>query len=368
MKNLLEQLSKHRWIGAALATLLIAVLAVAAIASPAQAQTPSVDFSQIYDEVSPSVVAINVAAVRNGFPAGGSGSGFVLDNEGHIITNNHVVEGAQDILITFLDGTKATAEIVGLDPGSDLAVLLVDLPPQDLAELIPVTFANTDELRVGQPVVAIGSPFGQRWTLTQGIISALDRTITGLTQFSIGGVIQTDAAVNPGNSGGPLLDAQGRVIGVNSQILSESGSSSGVGFAVPGNLTQRVARELIQTGRVNYSYLGVGLNEVSLSVIEAFNLPNDQTGALVVGVENNGPADRAGLNPINVVQADNGNAIFRGADIIIAANGQRIESSNDLIGFLARETRPGDRMTLTILRNGSNVIDVDVTLTQRPRN
>ncbi|GAB4320270.1 MAG: hypothetical protein Kow00117_09790 [Phototrophicales bacterium] len=348
---------------------------------PVNAQSiPSDDvFADVYDQVSPSVVSISVVARRSeatpfnqdGTVIGG-GTGFVLDNEGHIMTNNHVVDGAIEIEVSFLDGTLARARIVGLDPDSDLAVIQVDLPEEDLARLQPVTFGDSDALRIGQTVLAIGSPFGQRWTLTSGIVSAVDRSIQGLTNFSIGGVIQTDAAINPGNSGGPLLDLNGHVIGVNSQIISRSGSNAGVGFAIPGNLAQRVARELIENGFVDYSYLGISGRDVFLPLIEAFELPNNTQGVVVVEVVPGGPAGRAGLESASYADTESANnprAVPEAVDIITAIDDEPLSGIGELISYLAAETEPGQTVTLTVLRlNGDSQEEMqfDVRLTPRP--
>ncbi len=348
---------------------------------PVNAQSiPSDDvFADVYDQVSPSVVSISVVARRSdatpfnqdGMVIGG-GTGFVLDNEGHIMTNNHVVDGAIEIEVSFLDGTLARARIVGLDPDSDLAVIQVDLPEEDLARLQPVTFGDSDALRIGQTVLAIGSPFGQRWTLTSGIVSAVDRSIQGLTNFSIGGVIQTDAAINPGNSGGPLLDLNGHVIGVNSQIISRSGSNAGVGFAIPGNLAQRVARELIENGFVDYSYLGITGRDVFLPLIEKFELPNNTQGVVVVEVVPGGPAGRAGLESASYADADASNnprAVPESVDIITAIDDEPLSGIGELISYLAAQTEPGQTVTLTVLRlNGDSQEEMqfDVRLTPRP--
>jgi S1-C subfamily serine protease len=239
----------------------------------------SEQYTQVYRAVAPSVVAINVTIEsRNRVIGEGTGSGFVIDKDGHIVTNNHVVDGATRIEVEFYDGTLTAADVVGLDPDSDLAVLKVDLPAD---KLYPVTFADSDDLVIGQIVLALGSPFGQDWTLTTGIVSALNRTMQGLSDFSIGNVIQTDAAINPGNSGGPLLDLEGRVIGVNSQIATTSDSNSGVGFAIPANLTQRVAQQLIENGVVEYSYIGISGGDVSLTLSQALELPADTRGVVV---------------------------------------------------------------------------------------
>lgn len=377
--------SISRQVAFLLLAVLVALLLGSRIALPVHAETVVSDttLSDVYDQVSPSVVAINVILQQQANqlsqlgpmgpmtqqPMAASGTGFILDNQGHILTNNHVVDGAIDIEISFLDGTLANASVVGLDPGSDLAVLKVDLPDAELAKLQPVTFANSDDLRVGQTVLAIGGPFGQRWTLTSGIISALDRTIHSLTDYSISGVIQTDAAINPGNSGGPLLDLSGQVIGVNSQILSNSNSNAGVGFAIPSNLAQRVAQELINKGFVNYSYLGISGGDVNLHLIEAFNLADNTQGVVVGQVSPGGPAARAGLK--SAVFAPNADmndyrTVPSSVDIITAIDGNKLTGMNDLIAYLATNTQPGQTVTLDVLRDGTTQLQLSVTLSPRP--
>lgn len=327
--------------------------------------------AQLYNRISPSVVSINVVARRAGTTtfipdeegfSFGSGSGFVIDTEGHIVTNAHVVEGATSIEVNFFDGTLVRGEIIGLDLDSDLGVIKVDLSPDRLQ---PVAFADSDQLVIGQSVLAIGSPFGERWTLTSGIISALDRRIVGLNNYAIGSVIQTDAAINPGNSGGPLLDLQGRVVGVNSQIRSRTRSNSGVGYAAPSNLVQRVVDELMTDGRVNYSYMGIGGDEVNLQLIEQLGLPNNLRGVVVGRVEPNGPASQAGIrNPGQRVLVD-GATVPTSADIITAVNNEPITSFSSLIAYLASSTRPGDTVNVTVWRNGQEVV-LPVTLAPRP--
>jgi S1-C subfamily serine protease len=313
-------------------------------------QAGSDTFTQIYNNVSPSVVAIRIYAQsrRGGLLAVGTGSGFVVDSEGHIATNYHVVESASLVEVDFFDGTLTWAEVVGLDPDSDLAVLKVDVPPETLT---PVSFGDSDSLQVGETVLAIGSPFGQKWTLTSGIVSGLNRTIEGLSEFSIGGVIQTDAAINPGNSGGPLLNLQGQVIGVNAQISTVTGANSGVGYAIPGNLARQVIESLITRGDVDYSYIGISGRDLMLPDIEQFDLPNDTRGIVVEEVVRGGPADRAGL---------------RRFDIITAIDGTPLKGMNDLITYLARETVPGDTVQLSILRQADEPAEVTVTLMPRP--
>ncbi len=313
-------------------------------------------FSGIYNRVSPSVVSILIYARARSSTLQpiGSGSGFVIDPSGYIITNFHVVEPAERIDVRFLDGTIVEAEVVGTDPDSDLAIIDVDVPPERLS---PVTFANSDDLVIGQTVLAIGNPFSQDWTLTSGIISALNRTIEGLDGYSIGAVIQTDAAINPGNSGGPLLNLNGEVIGINSQIISRERANSGVGFAIPSNLVTRVIPELISSGTVNYSFLGIesAPNGVTLDLINAYSLPNNIQGVVVSRVTTGGPAERGGL----LSATDNS------VDIITAINGVPVTGFNMLIGYLSINTRPGDDVNLTVYRNGQ-FVTLDVKLDARP--
>ena len=317
-------------------------------------------FTEIYEQVSPSVVAISVS-LQGGFGSA-SGSGFVVSEEGHIVTNNHVIDGADRIEVMFFDGTHVRGSVVAVDADSDLAVIKVDLPPEKLQ---PVEFGNSRDLRIGQTVLAIGSPFGQRWTLTTGIVSALDRTIPSLREFySIGGAIQTDAAINPGNSGGPLLNLDGQVIGVNSQINTETGINSGIAFAVPSNLVARVSNDLIEQGYVDYSYVGITSNrgDVTLDLIEAYDLPNDLNGVVVSEVVDGSPADQAGLQPINPARV----AVPVTFDIITAVDGIPIRGFDTLLAYLAGETEPGQIVVFTVLRNGTEWLDIPVTLATRP--
>lgn len=312
-------------------------------------------FGDIYVKVSPSVVAITTAVQANdnaGLRPVGTGSGFVVDIQGHIVTNFHVIAEATRIEVALHDGTIARADIVGTDPDSDIAVIRVQNVPAD--RLRPVAFGDSNELRVGQTVLALGNPFQNDWTLTAGIISALNRRIIGLSNYSIGGVIQTDAALNPGNSGGPLLNLRGEVIGVNSQGVSSGNSNSGVGFAVPSNLVRKVATALIETGSMEYSYLGISSSEINLDLIEQFSLPNNIRGVAVRQVLPGTPAANAGVLSIS------GNMV----DVITAINGQPILDFDEMIGYLAINTNPGDTITLTVYRSGQ-ALEVPVTLTSR---
>jgi S1-C subfamily serine protease len=259
------------------------------------------------------------------------------------------------------DGTRVSAEIVGTDPDSDVAVLKVDVG-QD--RLRPLALGDSDDLAVGEAVLAIGNPFARDWTLTSGIISALNRSIQGLNRYSIGGIIQTDAAINPGNSGGPLLNLQGEVIGINSQIaprvVSQMGElaiqNSGVGFAIPSNLVKRVAQEIITEGRAHYSFLGIGSRPIDLELIEEYDLPNNIRGVAVEEANANLPAAQAGIEPMS----------NDSIDIVTSINGRQIKDFDDMIGYLAIHTRPGETVTLTIYRQGQT-LTIPVTLTERPR-
>jgi S1-C subfamily serine protease len=305
----------------------------------------------------------------------GQGSGFVIDQSGHIVTNEHVIEGAADIEVAFPSGLKAWAEVVGSDPDSDLAVLKVNIPPEALT---PLSLGDSDLVKVGEFVVAIGNPFGLEGTMTVGIVSALGRTLSSrnLTPsgipFTAGDMIQTDAAINPGNSGGPLLDLAGNVIGVNLAIQSESftvsGSpaNSGVGFAVPVNIVRRVVPGIIENGKYDYPYLGISsLDEQSwnLKTIEALGFDADTNGAYITEVVSGGPADRAGLRGGTVNTDIPG--IPAGGDLIIAIDGNPIKQFSELLSYLLQNTVVGQDIVLSVLR-GDEIVDITLTIGSRP--
>jgi 2-alkenal reductase len=324
----------------------------------------------VYQRASPGVVYIEalVAQPDGELVALGSGSGFVIDTDGRILTNNHVVEQGDAIKVIFADGGVVEAEVLGLDPYSDLAVLEVDIPAD---RLVPIELGDSSVLRVGQRVIAIGNPFGLAGTMTVGVISALGRTLPSEVAQSAGffsnpDIIQTDAAINPGNSGGPLLDTRGRVIGVNSAIRSSTQSNSGIGFAVPVNTVRRVVPDLIERGSYDYPYLGIVSNPV-LTVAELadeLGLAVTQ-GVLVADVTAGQPAARAGIRGGNRDVVVEGIAIRAGGDIITAIDGSPVRDFDDLIAYLVRETSVGDTALLTVLRDGA-VIEVEVTLGKRP--
>lgn len=294
----------------------------------------------------------------------GLGTGFVWDTEGHIVTNNHVVADASDVEVIFEDGTMAKAKVLGTDPNADLAVIKVDVPA---SELKPVTLGDSDQVKVGQLTIAIGNPFGQEFTMTSGIVSAVGRTIrSGNSAFSIPKAIQTDASINPGNSGGPLLDRSGAVIGINSQILSETGVNNGIGFAMPINTAKQVVPTLIKGQNYQYSWLGISGGTLTMEVNDLMKLPQGSQGVLVIDVSKDGPADKGGLVGSDKTMTVAGEDYQLGGDVITAINGQPIKAMDELIGYLLEKTKPGDTVKLDVIRSGGKQETVDVTLGTRP--
>jgi 2-alkenal reductase len=295
--------------------------------------------------------------------ASSQGSGFVYDTDGHIITNAHVVHGSDQIDVAFADGTILSAERIGEDLHSDLAVLKTEKLPEGV---LPAQLGNDNDLVVGQTVIAIGNPFGLGGTLTRGIVSALGRTIPALTSFSIPKAIQTDAAINPGNSGGPLLNLNGEVIGVNAQIQTDgfTRSNQGVGFAIPVSIVKRVVPDLIQHGEFDWSWLGVVGGDVTPEIALAMELPV-QKGAYLSRIVSDGPAARANLQGDSGEETIHGRQTPVGGDVIIAIDGQPVQSFDDLLVYIALETTPGQEVTLTILRDGEQQI-IKLTMGYRP--
>jgi S1-C subfamily serine protease len=301
-------------------------------------------------------------------PQEGTGSGFVYDREGHIVTNYHVVQDAEELLVTLSGGESYEAAIVGVDPNSDLAVIQIDaganLPT-------PLALADSEQLHVGQFVLAVGNPFGLEQTLTTGVISALGRVIESPEDSGfIGEAIQTDAAINPGNSGGPLLDLEGRVIGVNSQIISPSGASAGVGFAVSANTLWRVVPELIARGYYPHPWLGVqmaSLNSATADVLRRAGVEVPaESGLLVLEVVAGGPADKVGMQGGTRQVRIGRYSIPVGGDVITAIDGHTVANSQELSVYLETETTVGDTVQVTILRHGEELV-VPLTLAERPR-
>ena len=340
-------------------------------------------FESIYIAVNPAVVNIQISAVptTTGRSRGlaqsnqpvpvAEGSGFVWDSSGHIVTNNHVVDGADKISVIFSDGTTMDAKLVGTDPSSDLAVIQVAALP---ANVKPIGVADSTQVKVGQLVVAIGNPFGLAGTMTTGIVSAVSRSIqsgassqgqSGLNSgsastYSIPDIIQTDAAINPGNSGGVLLDLQGNLIGVPSQIESSTQSNSGVGFAIPSAIVQKVVPGLIQKGTFIHSWLGISGTTLTADLASTLKLSTNQKGVVVIEVTANGPAAKAGLLGGTDPQGNPS-----GGDIIVAVDGQAVNRFEDLVSFLFNHTDPGQTVKLTILRGGSEQT-LQITLGSQP--
>jgi putative serine protease PepD len=330
-------------VGAGVALSVDSEPAAQSAAAPTASAEPVVQTSStagaVYKRVQAGVVEITTTVAGQSDPFGGqspggsaTGSGFVIDAQGHIVTNQHVVDGAQSVEVRFSNGDVVAANIVGTDPSTDIAVLKVDRPA---SELTPLRFAGNGSLEIGEPVLAIGSPFGLEGTLTTGVISALGREIQSPNGFTIENAVQTDAALNHGNSGGPLLDYTGRVVGVSAQIRSDSGGNEGIGYAVPGDTAERVAEELIRSGRVDHAYLGVSLA--------------DDGPAKIGAVQPGTPAAKAGL---------------KAGDVVVGVDGKTITTGDELRDAIDSH-KPEEKITLTIKRNGQERT-VQVTLGQRP--
>jgi S1-C subfamily serine protease len=340
-------------------------------------QSPDGDFNAagIYEKAAPGVVTVLSIFGEAASPLGGGagqGSGFVISGEGEILTNAHVVttggagngggrlRPANSVFVEFSDRNRVEADIVGFDGDADLALIKVDPSGLDLKTL---QLSDRDEYAVGEPVAAIGSPFGEEQSLSLGIISATDRSIQSLTQFTVDNAIQTDASINPGNSGGPLLDGDGEVIGVNQQIESSSGANSGVGFAIPASALRYSLEQLREDGEVEYAYLGVTTQALWPQLADHLGI-DTETGALISEVVPDGPADDAGLEQSDDEETFQGAPIKTGGDVIVAVDGQRLESESDLAELISRQ-RPGQTVTIEILRDGDSQ-EIEVELEPRP--
>jgi 2-alkenal reductase len=298
------------------------------------------------------------------------GSGFVWSQDGYIVTNNHVVSGAEKIEVKFNDGTTLSAELIGADPDSDLAVIKVDNPGFTLT---PITISDSSAVKVGQVAVAIGNPFGLENTMTVGIVSALGRTLpagesfTNGTTYSIPNIIQTDAPINPGNSGGPLVDDQGALIGVTAAIESPVGTNAGIGFAIPASIVNRVIPELIKDGKFEHTYLGISAISLTPDLAKAMDLEATQRGALVEEIVPGGPADKAGLRGSDQQVTIDGQAVNVGGDVITSIDNTPVKTMDDVIVYLADHTEVGQKVKLTVLRDGKET-SLEVTLEARAAN
>jgi S1-C subfamily serine protease len=323
--------------------------------------------TEVYELISPGVVSLRVLTQTGD----ALGSGFVVDTAGHIVTNYHVVEGYQDFEVIFLSGYRTRGTVIGIDLDSDLAVLKVDVPSD---ELYPLRFGNSDEISVGQTVMAIGNPFGLSGSMTVGVVSATGRTLDSMRTapggsfFTAGDLIQTDTAINPGNSGGPLIDLRGEVIGINRAIRTESFSSngpvnSGIGFAISSNIAKRVVPSLISQGKYDYPYLGVSsMREITLVEQEVLGLPQ-ATGVYITVVTPGSPADKAGLREGTLPTEIEG--LNSGGDLITSIDGVKISSFGDMLTYLLTYKEPGESVILTVLREGEEM-EVNLILEKRP--
>ena len=333
----------------------------------------------IYDTALPSVVLVKVSrnfgtgserpelrdipGLPDDFFERSGGSGFVWDNQGHVVTNHHVVSDADRVTVILADRTELEAEVLGTDPDSDLAVLKVQDPD---GVLVPVALGDSDQVNIGQVAAALGNPFGQQFSITSGIISGVGRTIrSGNSPFSIPEVLQTDAPINPGNSGGPLLDRNGRVIGVNTQIISRTGSSAGIGFAVPINIAKQIIPALLKEGHFDYSWLGISGSSLNPDIAEEMGLPRKTRGALIIDIMPDGPADRAGLQGSDRAMMMDGLEMPVGGDVVVAIDGNPILGIDDIIAYLVSNTRPDQEITLEVLRDGGRE-EIKVKLGVRP--
>ncbi len=322
--------------------------------------------ARIYREFSPGVVNVTTVVVSydfffNAVPGQGTGSGSVIDKEGHILTNHHVIEKANQIQVTLADGGRFPARLIGADPNNDLAVIQIDAPADRLT-VIPL--GSSSDLQVGQKVLAIGNPFGLDRTLTIGIVSSLGRSIRAQNGRLIRGIIQTDAAINPGNSGGPLMDTNGRIIGVNSAIFSPSRSNIGIGFAIPVEVAKKVIPQIIAKGYFSHAWLGISGQDVSPETAKALNLPASR-GVLIAQVVDGSPAEKAGLRGGNQSEQIYNQRLIIGGDLITEIDGKAIEGV-DALSNCVEDKNPGDGLHLTILRDGEPQT-IEVTLEEWPR-
>jgi S1-C subfamily serine protease len=339
-----------------------------------QAAAPGFNAVEVYKRAAPGVVTITsifrggTASLLGGGGSQGQGSGFVLDGGGEIVTNAHVVtegqganlEQADRVFVQFADRNQVAADVVGFDPFADVALLKVD---PDGLRLVPLRLGDDAKLQVGQPVAAVGSPFGETQSLSVGVVSALHRGVQSLTRFSIENAIQTDAAINPGNSGGPLLDADARVLGINQQIETRSGSNAGVGFAVPVSAIKRSVAQLRADGHAEYAYIGVTSATVYPQLAERLGLDADH-GALITNVVDGSPADAAGLQAGDRKVNFQTVQVSAGGDVILAIDGDEVTDTTDLARLVSAHD-PGDEVTVEILRDGDKR-DVKLTLASRP--
>ena len=315
---------------------------------------------EIFEKSEPGVVRVNVQR-EEASETGGVGSGFVFDKQGHVITNEHVVDNSKKVIVTFLDGRSYNAEVIGTDEFTDLAVIKVNA---DLALLHPLSIGDSSNLKVGEPIAAIGNPFGLSGSMTSGIVSQLGRLLPSGSGFSIPDVIQTDAAINPGNSGGPLLNMRGEIVGINTAIQSATGEFTGVGFAVPSQTVAKIIPTLIEDGEYKHPWIGISGRDIDPDLAKVLELP-DAVGFLVVTVVEDSPASKAGLIGSDKTIDVDGVNYPMGGDIILAVDGIEVRKIDDILIHLQRAKSVGDEMILEVLRDGRTT-NVSIILQERP--
>jgi len=316
---------------------------------------------QIFERAETGVVRVNIQRSEDVVSTNGVGSGFVFDKNGHIITNAHVVENSDKVVVTFLDGRSYNAEVIGIDPATDISVIRVDA---DSSLLKPLLIGDSSNLKVGMQVAAIGNPFGLSGSMTSGIVSALGRLLPQESGFSIPDVIQTDAAINPGNSGGPLLNSRGEVVGINTAIQSATGEFTGVGFAIPSNTIAKIVPKLISDGTYHHPWVGIAGRDINPDLAKVLHL-TDARGFLIVNVVEGSPADKAGLKGSSETKEIDGIEYLIGGDVVLSVDGNVVRKIDDILIHLQRYKSVGDEMVLEILRDG-RVTNIVVKLDERP--
>lgn len=332
-----------------------------AIGETTPAYSKNLSLIEIFEKSEPGVVKVTVHRTDQLNGTNGVGSGFVFDKKGHIITNSHVVKDAKKVVVTFLDGRSYSAEVIGFDKFTDIGVIKVNA---DLSLLKPLLLGDSSNLKVGEPIVAIGNPFGLSGSMTSGIVSQLGRLLPLGAGYSIPDVIQTDAAINPGNSGGPLLNMRGEIVGINTAIQSATGEFTGVGFAVPSQTIVKIVPTLIENGEYHHPWIGISGRDIDPDLAKVLNL-NDAVGFLVITVVENSPASKAGMHGSNETVEINGVKYPVGGDIILSVDGKQVRKIDDILVHLQRAKSIGDEMNLEILRDGRTT-NITITLEERP--
>ena len=325
-------------------------------------ESETLSLMDIFEKAEPGVVRVNTIRNQTVNETGGVGSGFVFDKMGHIITNAHVIEGSTKTVVTFLDGRSYNAEIIGMDEYTDIGVIKVNA---DLKLLQPLSLGDSSNLNVGEPITAIGNPFGLSGSMTSGIVSQMGRLLPSGSGYSIPDVIQTDAAINPGNSGGPLINMKGEVVGINTAIQSATGEFSGIGFAVPSNTVKKVVPILIEKGEFSHPWMGISGTDVDPELAEVRGL-NSSKGFLVVSVIEGSPAEQAGLLGVTETKEVDGREFAMDGDIITSIDGKTVRKISDILVHLQREKSIGDEMILSVNRGGE-VLELTMILEERPR-